>query len=175
MGVYDEEKFSWLKDEKKFIRESIDSGKRIIGICLGAQLIAAVLGAEVTKNRFREIGWFHVKISHQLKSSIFSSILPEEFEAFHWHGDTFKIPDGAMPLGSTEACENQGFVYNGKVLALQFHLETTYESAAALIKNCSDELDGSRYVQSVEEIMSQVNKFEKINLIMGRILDYMTR
>lgn len=175
MGVYDEKKFTWLKDEKKFIREAIDSAKPVIGVCLGAQLIAEVLGAEVTKNRFREIGWFPVKKSESLKSSAFDSILPDEFEAFHWHGDTFTLPEKAKSIGSTEACANQGFIYNKKILALQFHLETTLQSASALIENCGNELDGSRYVQSRDEIVSQINKFEKINDLMNKILDYMTQ
>lgn len=174
MGVYDEDKFPWLRDEKKFIRNAIDTGKSLIGVCLGAQLIAEALGAEVSKNRYREIGWYPVKKSPRLNNSVFDSIFPEQFDAFHWHGDTFTIPEGAIPIGSTEACENQGFVYNEKILAFQFHLETTYESTAALIRNCGDEIDGSRYVQSRDEVMSQIIKLEGINDLMNKILDYMT-
>ncbi len=174
MGVSDEKEFPWLSNEKKFIKKTIESGKPVIGVCLGAQLIAEVLGAEVSRNRFREIGWFPVKKSDHLKDSVFDSILPEEFDAFHWHGDTFTIPEGAIPIGSTEACANQGFILNEKILALQFHLETTYESAAALIKNCGHELDGSRYVQSGEYILSQEKKFSSIREIMDRILDSIT-
>jgi len=174
MNVYEERKFPWLTDEKKFILETIESGKPVIGICLGAQIIAEVLGADVTRNRFREIGWYPVKKSYRLKDSIWDTILPDEFDAFHWHGDTFTIPEGAIPIGSTEACENQGFIFNEKILALQFHLETIYESAAALIKNCGNELDGSRYVQSGEDILSQEEKFRSIRIIMDRILDCIT-
>lgn len=174
MGVSDEEKYTWLKDEKKFIKDAINSGKKMIGICLGAQLIAEVMGATVSKNRYREIGWFPVKKSPLLQESFFDSVLPSEFNAFHWHGDTFAIPEGAIPIGSSEACENQGFIYDERVAALQFHLETTYESAAALIKNCGHELDGSRYVQSGEDILSHEEKFSSIMKIMDRILDSMT-
>ena len=174
MGISDEKEFPWLSNEKKFIKKTIESGKPVIGVCLGAQLIAEVLGAEVSRNRFSEIGWFTLKKSYHLKGSLFDSILPDEFYAFHWHGDTFTIPEGAIPVGTTEACVNQGFIFNEKVLALQFHLETTYESASALIKNCSHELDGSRYVQNGEYILSQEEKFRSIRKIMDRILDSIT-
>ncbi len=132
MGIYDHEAHPWLMAEKQLIKNTIDAGKTVLGICLGAQLIADVLGAKVYPGPQKEIGWFPLQGSNPL--------LPETLTAFHWHGDTFEIPKGATHLASSAACKNQGFIYNGRVVGLQFHLETTPQSMEALIENCGDEL-----------------------------------
>jgi len=171
MGVYDELEFPWLKTEKSFILESIESGKIVLGICLGAQLIASALGARVFKNPYREIGWFPIGRKIDAKDSAIADVFPDRLEAFHWHGDTFDIPDRAKLLASSEACRNQGFVLGSRVIGLQFHLETTLESAAALIQNCGAELDGSKYVQSAADILSDKSRFLRINEIMISLLE----
>ena len=170
MGVYDEDRFPWLKNEKRFISDVIEAGKVLLGVCLGAQLIASVLGAKVYKNRFREIGWFPITRSETPAETILGKVLPETLEVFHWHGDTFDIPEGATLLASSEACHNQGFVIENRIVGFQFHLETTMEAAKKLINECSDELDGSRYVQSKEQMLSDTTKFAKINTVMESIL-----
>lgn len=170
MGVYDEAVHPWLVEEKKYIRQAIDSGKIVLGICLGAQLIADVLGAKVSKNRYREIGWFPVKRTAESKSSLFGKVFPESMSVFHWHGDTFDIPAGAVLLASSEACRNQAFSIDDRIVGLQFHLETTPDSAKALIENGRDELDGSRYVQTEASILSDASRFSKINDVMQTLL-----
>jgi len=175
MGVYDEETCPWLRKEKKFIRDAINSGKIVLGICLGAQLIADVLGARVYKNIHREIGWFDISRSAEAGGTILSKAMPERVEAFHWHGDTFDIPEGAILIAESEACKNQGFIMDDRVLALQFHLETTLESARSLIDNCADELDGSSYVQSKNEILSNPQRFSNINQVMRSVLAALER
>jgi len=170
MSVSDENIYPWLKAEKQFIKEAIKSGKKVLGICLGAQLIAEVLGAEVHKNKYREIGWFNVKKTKETSQTVLSDILPESFEAFHWHGDTFEIPADAKHIAQSEACKNQGFIFDNRILALQFHLETTPESAESLIKNCGNELDGSKYVQNEKEISCDREKFSEINFVMTSVL-----
>jgi len=170
MGVHDDMQFPWLKDEKAFIRQAIDSGKIVLGICLGAQLIADVLGAEVFKNEYREIGWFPVERKLDAADSSLAGVLPDRFEVFHWHGDTFEIPQGAKLLASSAACRNQGFVIDSRIVGLQFHLESTFASAEALIQNCGTELDGSRFVQSEPEILSDEPRFLKINRLMDGLL-----
>lgn len=171
MGVYDEGEFPWLKQEKDFIRQAIKSGKIVMGICLGAQLIAAALNAKVYKNRHSEIGWFDLKRHPEAENTILSSAIPPQAEVFHWHGDTFDIPAGAKSLASSAACPNQGFILDNRVVGLQFHLETTPASAQALINKCRDELDGSVYVQSEIEMLSDPRRFSRINQIMAAILD----
>lgn len=171
MGVYDEEIYPWLRGEKKFIRDAVKAGKIVLGICLGAQLIAEVLGARVYRNTYREIGWFDILRSADAGHSILSRVIPERLDVFHWHGDTFDIPDGATRLAESAACKNQGFSMGSNVLALQFHLETTLESAISLIDNCGDELDGSLYVQSKKEILSKPQRFLDINQLMYSVLE----
>ena len=175
MGVYDEIEFSWLKEEKDFIRKSIQSGKVVLGICLGAQLIADALGAGVFKNQYREIGWFPIVRKIDANDSDLAGVFPETLEVFHWHGDTFEMPKSAKLLASSEACRNQGFIWDSRVVGLQFHLETTAETAAALIQNCRAELDGSKYVQSEAEMLSDETKFLRINTIMHALLERLER
>ena len=170
MGIYDEKIYPWLSAEKRFIKEAIDAGKIVLGICLGAQLIADALGANVYKNKYREIGWFSISRTTENESTILSSSFPDQVEVFHWHGDTFDIPDGAIALASSKACKNQGFILHDRVVGLQFHLETTLASASALIENCGDELDDSDYVQTRDEILSDMQKFTSINSIMASVL-----
>ena len=171
MGVYDEVQYPWLKTEKKFIEQAINTDKPILGICLGAQLLATVLGAKVYPNKFREIGWFELIKSEQIKNSFLDAVLPKQFDVFHWHGDTFDLPAGAKLVGSSQACTNQGFVLNEKIIGFQFHLETTPESAQNLITHCQDELDNSTFVQTPEQILAPAEKFAQINKVMNLLLE----
>ncbi|TNE76813.1 MAG: type 1 glutamine amidotransferase [Gammaproteobacteria bacterium] len=173
MGVNDEQEYPWLAEEKRFIRETIDAGKRVLGICLGAQLIADALGAAVTRNPLREIGWFPITVNEAARTTAIGTVLRGEPEVFHWHGDRFAIPDGATPLASSIACDNQGFLYDDRVLGLQFHLETTEQSARDLSLHCGNELDGSEFVQSTEQMLSQPERFTAINRLMTTLLEVM--
>jgi len=171
MGIYQEDIYPWLRMEKKFIEEAIQSGKTVLGICLGAQLIADTLGSRIYKNRHREIGWFNINRLAQASNTILSQAIPEQAEVFHWHGDTFDIPQGAVALASSEACKNQGFIMDDRIVALQFHLETTPESVSLLVENCGNELDGSAYVQSENDLLSNRQRFSSINQIMLSVLE----
>ncbi len=171
MGIYDHDTYSWLADEKNFIKMAIDSGKVVLGICLGAQLIADVLGAKVYQNEYREIGWFNISRLPGVDDTILADAFPDRLEVFHWHGDTFDIPDGAVSLAESEACLRQGFIFNNRVVGFQFHLEMTSESATALIEHCGNELDGSHYVQSSIEILADTEKFMVINDVMLLVLN----
>lgn len=150
MGVRDEATYAWMAPEKELIRAMASAGKKVIGICLGAQLIASALGAEVRKNSDKEIGWFPVRVD---KSASPYSSLPEEFMALHWHGDTFEIPEGAIAFAESDGCKNQAFLYNKNVLALQFHIEATDESVEALVTHAADEITGpSPWLQDADII-----------------------
>lgn len=162
MGVYDEAEYPWLAAEKAFIKAVIAQDKPVLGICLGAQLIAEVLGAGVRKNSQREIGFFPVTGD--------GSLFPAEFTAFHWHGDTFGIPDGAAHLASSAACGNQAFIYKSNVLALQFHLETTEESLMSLYDNGRDEITDGPFMQTLEEMKPQFPVLKKANGLMFDLL-----
>lgn len=171
MGVHEEESFPWLKEEKKLIEEAIRNNKLVLGICLGAQLIADVLGASVNPNRHKEIGWFHVDLTPEAARIPAFAGLPPRFDAFHWHGDIFDLPAGAIHIARSAACDNQGFVYGGNVLALQFHLETTPSGAAALIEECASDLAPGTYVQTPESILAITMRFREANKKLHILLD----
>jgi len=171
MGIYDEAIYPWLTAEKKWIKSAIHQNKIILGICLGAQLIADVLGAKVYKNQYKEIGWFNINPVEDIKKTLLDKTIPENSPVFHWHGDTFDIPENCVALAESEACKNQGFVFNNRVVALQFHLETTLKSATTLIENCKNELDSSQYVQTAEAMLKNKLQFSNINQIMFEILN----
>lgn len=170
MGVGDSDEYDWLTEECSFIRSSIDAGKVVLGICLGAQLIATALGGEVTRNACPEIGWFPVTPSEDADRTLIGDLFDSAPEVFHWHGDTFSLPAGTSQLLESEACKNQAFTLDNRVVGLQFHLETTPDSARALIDNCGKALEASRFVQTPDEIMGTQKKFEGINTRMRAIL-----
>ena len=174
MSVNDEERFPWLRIEKQFIRQVIQSGRAVLGICLGAQLIASALGESVYPNRRKEIGWFPVEGIAVKNKAVFS--FPPRVEVFHWHGETFDLPDGAVLLAKSEACRNQAFQIGRAVIGLQFHLETTPESAQAIVTNCRAELLPSKFVQPEPAILDQPpQKYQVVNDLMAQILRFLTR
>jgi GMP synthase (glutamine-hydrolysing) len=152
MNIYQYRDYPWLKDEKVFIEKAIAKGIKVIGICLGAQLIADVLGARITQNPYVEIGWHDVTLTNAGINSGILRDVPKTFTAFHWHGDTFEIPDGASHLAFSQACSNQAFQYKDNVIGLQFHLEYSQESIEKMLENCSNELINAPYVQNKAQI-----------------------
>lgn len=172
MNIYEHEKYPWLVKEKEFISRSLADDKIVLGICLGAQLMADVLGGRVHRNEQREIGWFPVGLTSAGKSSRIFGVLPEEFVAFHWHGDTFEIPPGAKRTAESLGCRNQAFEM-GKAVGLQFHLESSPDSIDHLIHNCGDELTEGRYVQKPEELLTEMNRFPEARRLMDALLDNM--
>jgi GMP synthase (glutamine-hydrolysing) len=154
MNIYEEDRFPWLAREKTFIKDAIDANRIVLGVCLGAQLIASVLGAKIHKNQHPEIGWFDVRLTDTASRSRVFGRLPKRFTAFHWHGDTFDLPPGATWIAESDACRNQAFEYGGRVIGLQFHLDTTLESTRRLVEHCGDELVPGEYVQSEWELLA---------------------
>jgi GMP synthase-like glutamine amidotransferase len=144
MSVHDEGELPWMGPEKQLLRRSLEAGKPVIGICLGAQLIAEALGAEVTRAPEPEIGWFPVDFADGPALTV-----------LHWHGETFTTPTGTTRLARSPACTNQGFAIARKVLALQFHLEMDREGVEAIVTQCGHELvagAGRPYVQDAAAI-----------------------
>ncbi len=171
MNIYEEDIYPWLKDEKQFIREAINSNKTVLGFCLGSKLIADVLGAKVKRNRAVEIGWFPVTLTKEgLSNSLFGN-LDFSQSVFHWHGDTFDIPDKSVRIAYSSACYNQAFIYNDKVIGFQFHLEVTPYSLANMIDNGKDELIESEYIQSESEILQNSENINSCNRTLKTILD----
>jgi len=174
MNIYEEKKYPWLVPEKKFIADAIAEKKILLGVCLGSQLIADVLGGKVSQNKYKEIGWFPISLTAQGNESIIFSNFPQKFMGFHWHGDTFRIPDGAARIAQSEACPNQAFEY-GKVIGIQFHLEYSADSINLMFKNCSEDLVEGKFIQKADEIVSRIGNVDEMNKTLSLLLDNMER
>lgn len=154
MNVYQYRRYPWLLREKRFIDHALRVEIPIMGVCLGAQLLADVLGAKVTENPHIEIGWFPVRMVDAADASCLLGGPPERFTAFHWHGDTFEIPFGATRLAESDVCANQAFVYGASVVGLQFHLEYSQDSIRKMLAHCGDELVDAPFVQTRNQILA---------------------
>ena len=170
MNIYEEEPYPWLAVEKRCLRDAIAADRRVLGICLGAQLVADVLGARVTRNGQKEIGWFEVELTGAAQAHHLFQDFPGRFDAYHWHGDTFGIPAGAEHVARSRACANQAFVHGPRVVGLQFHLETTLESARELIANGHEELTDAPFVQTEREMLASAERFAPLNRVMDGLL-----
>ncbi|MFA9377678.1 MAG: type 1 glutamine amidotransferase [Lachnotalea sp.] len=171
MNIYEEEKYSWLVREKLFIKESIAANKVVIGLCLGAQLIADVIGGKVTKNLHKEIGWFPIRFSKEIKESPLFSFFPKESIVFEWHGDTFSIlPKEAKCIAKNKACIHQAFLYRNKVFGFQFHLENTLPIIESLVENCKEDLQPGQYVQTKKELLEHPEYIDQDNKWMAQFL-----
>lgn len=173
MGVHDTVNFPWLGPETALVADAISSGAAVLGICLGAQIIAHSLGARVFQNLETEIGWYQVRLTDDaIYSELFKSI-SRKFNAFHWHGETFEIPAGAVRIASSSACANQAFAIGDRVVGLQFHLEVEAQNIAALIDNCGDEIVDAPWIESANSMLSKHARCGNANEIMFEILDRM--
>ncbi|MXY16846.1 MAG: amidotransferase [Acidobacteria bacterium] len=171
MSVNDEEKLDWLRPEKQLVRDAVARGIPVLGVCLGAQLMASALGARVYPGLVKEIGWFPI---NGIPNAGPAFEFPAEHLAFHWHGETFDLPPGAVRLASSAGCDNQAFQVGSCALALQFHLETTPAAAEALVENCRDELVQGPYIQTERELLAAPAKhYAAVNRLMEDVLGYL--
>ena len=170
MGVGDDDQYPWLTLEKEFIESIVKRNIPVLGVCLGAQLIADVLGAKVSKNEHEEIGWFQVNLTKSLIDERLVS-LPASFDALHWHGDTFATPDGAHGFMTSEACSNQGFAYGDSVLALQFHLEMLPSHVQGIYQECGQPDKTGKYIQSLEDMLVSAAKFKQARKTLESFLE----
>ena len=158
MSVYDEEQFPFLRWEKRIIRAAMDEAVPILGICLGAQLIAATLGTVVYHGRVKEIGWCSVSITPHGQVDSLLGYLPENATVFQWHGDGFDLPSGAIRLASSANFENQAFRVGRAIYGLQFHLEVTPRMIERWIDERSKDLAQAPYV-SPEKILADTQSY----------------
>ena len=158
MNVGDEQEHPWLLQEKRAIEQALRLGVPAMGVCLGGQLLATVMGAEVKRNQHTEIGWFPLRWEVDPQNALLTD-LPAVVTPFHWHSDTFDIPSGATRFASSEACAHQGFFVESKVLALQFHFAMLPSNVANLYEACGTDLLSDTYVQTMEQVLSSPNHF----------------
>jgi len=171
MNIYEEEHYPWLADEKVFIREAVASGKVIIGLCLGGQLIADVIGGKVTQNPKKEIGWFPIRLTEEAQLTPLFSFFPKQPVVFQWHGDTFSLlPEDALCIADSDACLHQAFIYKKRVFGFQYHMENTLAIIEGLVENCRGEMVPDLYVQTPEELLAHPEYIEQNNQWMNLFL-----
>jgi GMP synthase-like glutamine amidotransferase len=169
MNIYQDRDWPWLKAERELIEAALAMGRPVIGICLGAQLIADALGARVTQNPEIELGWYPVSFTPEARALY--PDLPESAVALHWHGDTFELPDGATRLAVSAACGEQGFVVPKKCLGLQFHFEVDPKSVLSFVRGQGEWPRGT-YVQPPEEVAANAETHHAANRqILFNLLD----
>jgi GMP synthase-like glutamine amidotransferase len=166
MGVYEEVQWPWMKAEKAFINQAVDAGKIVLGICLGSQLLAEALGAKVYTNAVKEIGFFPVAVM----DDGLTAPLPNEWMVFHWHGDTFDLPEGTVLLASSVACKNQAY-RKGRCVGLQFHPEADAALIQQMVHHEKAELVREVYVQTEIEIMEQAHLGDANRELLFQLLD----
>ncbi|MCK6410311.1 type 1 glutamine amidotransferase [Thauera sp.] len=173
MSVNDEAEFPWLVAEKRFIADVVALGRPVLGICLGAQLIASAHGARVYRNAEKEIGWFDI---HAADAGGERFRFPDHATVLHWHGEAFELPAGAHLLASSAACAHQAFQLGERTIGLQFHLEMTDDSLRAIIANCRDELVPARWIEDETTILGHAPAhFAATHALMDRLLTWLTR
>ena len=169
MNVYEEDRYPFLRTEDFFIKEAIQRGKSILGICLGAQLIAKALGARVFKAPVKEIGWYDVSSTRIGCIDPFFSQLPTRFSVFQWHQDTFEIPHGAILIATSAHVPHQAFRYGENVYGIQFHLEVTPRMIREWMETYEEEFEGPESPPlSKQEILAdtelKINPYKKMGM-----------
>ncbi|MFC1555471.1 type 1 glutamine amidotransferase [candidate division KSB1 bacterium] len=171
MDTHETGKYPWLANEKALIKSAIDSGKIVLGICLGAQLVAEALGAKVYQGEHKEIGWRTLKLSPEAKQSEIFGSFPEWFSAFQWHDYTFDLPEGAIRIAENDAYQNQGFEYDGgRVIGIQFHPEFTEKCIGSLVRTFADKMGEGPHVQPKEEILAERCLIREIDALIDLLL-----
>ena len=140
MGVADQARLPHLRDEIRLLRRCVESGAPVLGICLGSQLLAAALGGSVERAPAKEIGFYRVRLTGAARDDALFSAAPADFVAFHWHGDAFTLPAGAVALGGSTMTPLQAFRFGASAWGVQFHLETDQDVLQAMVDGGASEL-----------------------------------
>lgn len=166
-SAYQDDEYPWLGPEKVFVRAAIDRGIKVFGICFGAQMLAGLLGGRAYGHSLKEIGWHEIRRTETFHPAFVD--LPDTFRSLQWHGDTFDLPPGAVRLASSAYCANQAYAWGDRVLAVQFHLETSPPCIETMLDVWEQDLRrDDPTVQSAEEILSeQARAAESFALLRG--------
>ncbi len=169
MNVYEYRAYPWLREEKRFLEKAIETGRAVLGICLGAQLIADVLGAKVYQNREIEIGWWPVRFHESAATIAAFKKFPRELTPLHWHGDTFDLPPGALAIAESDGCKHQAFALGENIVGLQFHIEVRHEEITAFVEDCRE--SESKFVQTREQILGGESHLSEIHGALRHLLE----
>lgn len=158
MNIYQYRDYPFLKKEVEFLRRALNKQIKTVGICLGAQLLADVLGGKVYQGPVKEIGWMPVDFTPEARQ--WCAGLPKTLSVLHWHGDTYDLPEGAVRLAKSKHCKEQGFLYKDIALGLQFHMEMTNKGLEGISHVCADELiTGVETIHSAERMKKETEFF----------------
>lgn len=171
MGAYEEEEYPWLINEKQFIIETIEANKAVLGICLGSQLIAEVLGGKVYPHQHEEIGWWPVTFFDKVDEYDIFQGLSKKLPFFQYHSDTFDLPNGAVRLAESEATKNQAYIYKDRVVGLQFHPEFSEGKIKKIVELFGKKISPGPYTQSPEEFLKEKENFTNAKKFLFRLLD----
>jgi len=176
MGVYEQSLYPFISDEIRLIKNCFDENIPVLGVCLGAQLVASAAGAKVYKGNQKEIGWYNLKLTEEGKSDFLFRGLPEEFPVFQWHGDTFDIPDNCTNLASSDLFPNQIIKVGENVYGLQFHLEVTEEMIKNWIMINDEELKSVKSYINIEDLSKHTRTYiDRLNqygqIVFNRFFD----
>ena len=158
MGVYQTDRYPWLSGEMRLIEDAMKSNLPVLGVCLGAQILAAALGAKVERNpNGKEIGWYPIRLSASAMHDRLMRDLPATLTPFHWHGDIFDLPAGAVSLASSEKTPCQAFRHGDKAYGFQFHFEVTRDAVSAMAGAFANELNRENI--AADRMIAQADEF----------------
>jgi GMP synthase (glutamine-hydrolysing) len=174
MGVYETEKYPFLLEEMALIRSAISDNKPVLGICLGAQLLAGALGASVHPHTLTEIGWMPISLTPKGLSDPLFTGLGETITLLDWHGDTFELPEGADLLATSELCQQQAIRFGKNAYGIQFHLEAELTNITTLVETSPDSMaaahtDGPTILSETSKHFP--NMLKLAHIIFGRWID----
>jgi GMP synthase (glutamine-hydrolysing) len=164
MGVYEQAKYPFLRDEMHLIESALKLGRPVLGVCLGSQLLAAVVGAGVKKGERKELGWHAVTLTETAAQDALFTGVSTEFWPFHWHGDVFSLPRQAVGLASSRQTPHQAFRYGKNAYGILFHLEVTREQISQMVLDFADELQeaGGTATEITEQIPRHLPVLQEI-------------
>jgi GMP synthase (glutamine-hydrolysing) len=157
MGVYETDRFPFLLNEMKLIEDFLKAQKPILAVCLGSQLLAATLGATVRKGREKEIGWFPIQLGPASGQDHLWSNQPSRFVAYHWHGDVFDLPNGAVTLASSALTPVQSYRFGDRAYGILFHMEVTERHIVRMLDQFAGEIQEEKL--NPAEILEQAKSF----------------